>query len=137
MLTANQLVAPCGINCGICIAFLRDKNKCFGCWGDDSRKAKHCSVCTIKNCDFFSSTESRFCYECTIFPCKKMKQLDKRYKLKYQMSNLENLGIIKNNGIDIFVQLENEKWKCNECGGTICVHCGFCLECEKKKAVEP
>jgi len=58
-----------------------------------------------------------------------MKQLDKRYRIKYQMSNLDNLTIIKTSGLDVFVQLENEKWKCKECGGKICVHRGFCLKC--------
>lgn len=133
MLSATQLVAPCGINCGICIAYLRDKNKCFGCWGDDLRKAKHCSACKIKNCEHFSVTDSKFCFDCPVYPCKRMKQLDKRYRTKYFMSNLENLMIIKESGLDIFIKLENEKWKCKDCGGMICVHRGFCLECEKKK----
>jgi hypothetical protein len=26
-----HLVAPCGMNCGICRAYLREKNKCPGC----------------------------------------------------------------------------------------------------------
>jgi hypothetical protein len=24
----KQLIAPCGMNCGICLGYLRDKNKC-------------------------------------------------------------------------------------------------------------
>lgn len=27
----KSLIAPCGMNCGTCIAYLRDKNKCPGC----------------------------------------------------------------------------------------------------------
>jgi hypothetical protein len=135
-LSSSQLIAPCGINCGVCIAFQRNKNKCFGCWNDDSRKAKHCAVCKIKNCETLISSNSRFCYDCSMYPCKRMKQLDQRYHTKYNMSNLDNLMIIKDSGLDVFIQLENEKWKCDECGGMICVHRGFCLECEKKKIIK-
>jgi hypothetical protein len=132
-LSSAQLIAPCGINCGICVAFLRDKNKCYGCWGDDARKAKHCSVCKIKNCEHFSATDSRFCFDCPMYPCKRMKQLDQRYRIKYNMSNLENLQSVKELGEEAFIQLELIKWKCKECGGTICVHKGYCLDCEKKR----
>jgi hypothetical protein len=27
----NALIAPCGMNCGVCMAYLREKNKCPGC----------------------------------------------------------------------------------------------------------
>lgn len=132
VLTATQMVAPCGINCAICLGFLRDKNKCHGCWGDDSKKPYHCAVCSIKNCEFLAQTNSKFCFDCPKFPCQRIKQLDKRYKLKYYMSNIENLKMIKDSGLEVFVNCEKEKWKCKECGGTICVHLRFCLECEKK-----
>jgi hypothetical protein len=137
MLSAAQLVAPCGINCGICLGYLRDKNKCSGCWGDDSKKPYHCTVCSIKNCEHLSATGSKFCFNCPEYPCKRMKQLNKRYQTKYNMSNLENLQNVKSLGLEAFVQNEQIKWKCNECGGMICVHRGFCLECEKKKVVKP
>jgi hypothetical protein len=35
----KELVAPCGMNCGICIAYLREKNKCPSCRGDDINKS--------------------------------------------------------------------------------------------------
>jgi hypothetical protein len=126
-----QFLAPCGINCGVCLGFLRDKNTCSGCWGPDNEKRPHCVVCSIKNCKHLALTESKFCYDCTEFPCRRIKQLDKRYKLKYKMSSIENLKDIKNFGIDAFMQKEKEKWKCTNCGGTICVHRGYCLECRK------
>ena len=27
----SELIAPCGMNCGICYGYLREKNKCPGC----------------------------------------------------------------------------------------------------------
>lgn len=35
----KHLIAPCGMNCGTCIAYLRDKNKCPGCRITSSGKA--------------------------------------------------------------------------------------------------
>ena len=29
--SAKELIAPCGINCGTCIAYQREKNRCCGC----------------------------------------------------------------------------------------------------------
>ncbi len=42
---------------------------------------------------------------------------------------LENLESIKNNGIKKFTDSEKKRWACEKCGGTVCVHRGYCLEC--------
>lgn len=125
----TTLIAPCGMNCGICLAFLRDKNRCEGCRGDDGHKPWSCVRCVIRNCELLEATPSNFCYDCEKYPCSRLKQLDKRYRTKYKMSMIENLNNIKKNGLDGFVQNEQKRWVCNKCGGTICVHRGFCLKC--------
>ena len=51
-----KMIAPCGMNCALCIAFHREKKSCAGCLGEDSNKSKSCITCIIKNCDYFSST---------------------------------------------------------------------------------
>jgi hypothetical protein len=132
---AMQLIAPCGMNCGLCLAFLRDKNKCGGCRGTDNNKPNHCRVCRIKFCGYLFMSESDFCYDCIKFPCVRLRHLDKRYKTKYRMSMIDTLGMIKNSGLEKFVWSEKIRWKCHNCGGTICVHRGFCLECNKKNGV--
>jgi hypothetical protein len=48
------------------------------------------------------------------------------------MSMIENLDNINKVGLEKFVQMEYDKWICNNCGGTICVHRGYCLDCKKK-----
>lgn len=125
----NSLVAPCGMNCGICMAYLRDKNICNGCWSSNGSKSKSVLQCIIKNCELLQKTDSKFCYECSQFPCKRLKQLDKRYRLKYNMSMIENLLYIKRSGMDVFLQKESIRWKCETCGGTICVHRKYYLKC--------
>jgi len=122
-------IAPCGLNCATCLAYLRKKNTCSGCWSDDASKRVSCTKCAIKNCVLLEETESKFCYECAKFPCKRLKQLDKRYRTKYQVSLVANLMMIKDTGLEKFLESELEKWHCKSCGGTICVHRGVCLSC--------
>jgi uncharacterized OB-fold protein len=47
------------------------------------------------------------------------------------MSIIENQKSIKDSGLDNFVTDENIKWKCKGCGGVICVHLGYCMNCNK------
>ena len=70
-----------------------------------------------------------FCYDCKKYPCTRLKQLDKRYRIKYQMSMLENLENIRKVGLGQFIKMEKVRWMCPDCGVTICVHKGRCLSC--------
>ena len=130
---SSILIAPCGMNCGICLGFLREKNRCEGCTSNSENKPNYCKTCIIKNCVLLKETASGFCYDCSKYPCKRLKQLDKRYRTKYAMSMLENLDFIKTAGLNEFLANESVRWKCNSCGGSICVHRGYCLKCQPKK----
>ena len=121
-----ELIAPCGMNCGICQAYLREKNKCPGCRGLDKNKPR--SHCKIKTC---IKLDSKFCYACKDFPCDKLNHLDKRYRTKYDMSMIENLKFIQTDGIKQFLKHEEERWKCSNCGGVICVHNKTCITCNQ------
>jgi ribosomal protein S27AE len=125
----RSLIAPCGINCGTCMAYLRPRNKCFGCRVDFDSKRKTCNECKIKNCDLLTRTSLEFCYECGIFPCEKMKHIDKRYKSKYRASLIQNLVSIRDIGITSFLKNEGKKWTCPKCGSTLSVHYDKCLKC--------
>jgi len=129
--TTQNDIAPCGMNCALCMAFQRKKNHCDGCRGSDENKPKSCVSCIIVNCE--DLPESGFCYGCEKYPCSRLKQLDKRYTTKYKMSMMENLKMINDDGIVKFVNHENIKWKCEECGGLIDVHHGLCMACKSSK----
>ena len=45
----TTLIAPCGMNCGICLAYLRKERKCPGCLGNNSNKPPTRLNCVIKN----------------------------------------------------------------------------------------
>jgi hypothetical protein len=127
----SELIAPCGMDCGICMAYLREKKKCPGCNGSNENKSSSCIRCKIKNC--VNIRKTKFCFDCDKFPCDKLKHLDKRYRTKYGMSMIENLENIKKLGIRKFVREEKTRWVCPQCGGIICVHRGYCSNCGKTK----
>ncbi len=128
----NSFVAPCGINCEVCKAYLRERNKCPGCRGEDTNKPVTRVRCKIKTCEVFKDGELKFCFECEDLPCQSLESLDKRYRTRYNISPVENLEYIKNIGIERFLENEKLKWTCSECGGTISVHTGHCFNCGKK-----
>ncbi len=45
----GSLIAPCGMNCGLCYAYLREKNKCPGCRLFNKKEPVSIAKCRIKN----------------------------------------------------------------------------------------
>lgn len=136
----EKLIAPCGMNCGICVSYLameNDINKkgfskkyCAGCLPEGKN-------CSMKNdCKLLSKGLVRFCHACSDFPCNRLKALDKRYSMKYHMSMLENLDFIQEYGIELFLEKETTKWRCPECGEVTCCHNGLCLHCNLEKLIK-
>ena len=71
-----NLIAPCGMNCGICVSFFgytlsdrKRKNPCKGCRPSD----KQCTFIK-KQCDKLLNNKIEYCYECVEFPCKTLKK---------------------------------------------------------------
>ena len=134
----EKLVAPCGMNCSVCVSYLAMKNElknkgfakkyCPGCLP----RGKNCTF-MASQCDLLGKGLLRFCYDCENFPCRRLKNLDKRYSTKYHLSMIENLEFIKEHDIDEFLEKEETKWRCPECGGVICCHNGLCLNCSLDK----
>jgi hypothetical protein len=129
------LIAPCGMNCAVCMAFLRKKNKCSGCRGNDTNKPVTRINCKIKTCSTFREGNVKYCFQCEKYPCKSLKHLDNRYRIKYKMSMIENLEQIKKSGLKKFIENEKIKWTCSKCQGTICVHKGYCFTCGELRNV--
>ena len=117
-----EMIAPCGMNCGICMAFLREKNKCNGCRESNLNKGYTRVNCGIKICCKKKKNGMKFCYECNEFPCDKIKNMDKRYRTKYEMSMIENLDMIKERGIQKFLMNEEKRWLSPDGKAVFCVH---------------
>ncbi len=86
-------------------------------------------MCKIKNCEKNVRGKFQYCFECDEFPCARLTHLDKRYKTKYGTSPIDNLRSIKEIGKIKFVENEDKKWICPECGTMICMHIPQCLTC--------
>lgn len=135
------LIAPCGMNCGICSGYLALKNDvrskgvrmpyCAGC----RPRGKQCAFLK-KRCNLLISGQIQYCYECDDFPCRNLQHIDKRYRTSFRMSMIENLEDIRENGIEAFLKREEEKWRCPECGAVICCHNGICFSCGLEKLRE-
>lgn len=131
----EELIAPCGMNCSLCVSyqFYRgdlnregfQKTYCPGC----IPRGKNCTHMGHK-CRLVGEGQVRFCFSCGKYPCKALKQLDKRYRDRYHMSMIDNLNLIRDEGIETFLQNQKALWICPHCGELRCTHNGLCLFCE-------
>ena len=134
----EKLIAPCGMNCGICSGYLALKHGvrskgvkmsyCAGCRPRD----KKCAFLK-KRCQLLLKGKVEYCYECQDFPCQRLRHVDQRYKTLFKMSMIENLKFIRDKGIEKFLSKEKKRWRCPECGGVICCHNGLCFHCDLEK----
>ena len=133
-----ELIAPCGMNCGLCRGYLaythdvpRVRGKVTYCAGCRPR-AKLCYV--IRACPKLRKNLIQSCSECDSIPCEKLAHLDKRYRERYGMSMVENVKMIKAKGMAEFLKSQEEKYTCPNCHrGVVCVHDGTCYSCGYKK----
>jgi len=131
----EDLIAPCGMNCALCAAYqfrLHDLNK-------KGFHRKYCPGCIPRGqnclhmgdvCEQLAQGTLRFCFECAVYPCKRLKALDKRYRSKYHMSMIANLNQIRDQGLESLLAQEAQKWVCPTCGGYLCCHNGLCMHCQ-------
>lgn len=118
----KSTIASCGMNCELCHTFQDKSKNCPGC-------RSRATNCVIWNCD----KKQEYCFECPKFPCKRLKELDERYRTKYGMSMLENLEYIKNKGEEAFIKNQNEKYTYPLCGKLRTVHYDYCIYCKQTK----
>ncbi|MBU1379878.1 DUF3795 domain-containing protein [Myxococcota bacterium] len=124
------MISPCGINCSLCSGHQRKKNTCPGCsFIDrlDESSLLYCRTCKIVRCD--KRRDIYFCNDCRDFPCRRLKDLNKRYTNRYGVNNFENMNFIKLNGIAAFLDKEAQHWTCSECNELLCMHKKRCLSC--------
>ena len=131
----EELVAPCGMNCNVCAAYLAVthdvKSKglrmmyCIGC-----RPRNKLCASLKKKCDLLQKKKIHFCYECPTFPCESLTAIDRRYRRQFRMSEIENLHNIRDKGLESFLGAEEAKWRCQKCGGVISCHNGLCFDCD-------
>ncbi|WP_165023940.1 DUF3795 domain-containing protein [Dysgonomonas sp. ZJ279] len=96
-------IPACGVFCGGCPTYIREKNPCPG--ADINRK--RCEKCkTFHLC--CSEKGITYCYQCSIFPCAKFKAFSKRW-LKYGQDFIKNQELLRRIGEKDFLTYYNLK----------------------------
>ena len=126
----TNMFAPCGMNCNVCYKHCYHKKPCAGCLSSDTGKPEHCRKCKIKDC--IKEKALSYCFECSEYPCKLIKNLEKSYNKRYQASLIENSCFVQEQGLDCFMKQQKEKYTCPKCGGIISIHDKECSECQEK-----
>jgi hypothetical protein len=133
-----ELIAPCGMNCGLCSSYLALANDLKS----KGVKMPYCTGCRARNkqCAFLKKSCARllkgevdFCFECPDFPCEQLKKLDARYKSRYRMSMIDNSRFIKEQGMQKFMEAQEKTWKCSTCNRLVSCHNGLCFDCDLEK----
>ena len=136
-----ELIAPCGMNCGVCKWYLafshgvpKERGKVSHCIGCRPR-GKNCFI--KRGCLKLSKNQVQFCYECSEMPCKHLELLERRYRERYATSLIENLKMLKEKGMENFLLSQENRFKCHNCGDVVSVHGGKCYACKKMTWVKP
>lgn len=136
-----ELVAPCGMNCGVCkwyLAFSRGVPK-------EKGKVSHCNGCRLRakncyikrGCKKLRTNQVKYCYECVDMPCKNREHLEGRYQERYATSLVGNLRELKEKGMAKFLQSQKTRFKCPNCGDVVSVHDQKCYTYKKKTPLQP
>lgn len=132
-----EAMGPCGVYCGACPAF--DKT-CRGC-GSDDRQQKRTSKfsCKLRRCSF-EVKDVDHCFQCDEYPCAKL--LDKLPRshpddprFQYRVEALDNAERIKEVGVEAWLEEQNVKWSCPQCGGRVHFYHYRCSQCGHEVSV--
>jgi len=96
-------IPACGVFCGGCPTYTREKNPCKGAELNSSRceKCKTFHLCCLEK-------EITHCFQCSSFPCARFKGFTKRW-LKYGQNFIENQKLLSEIGEVAFLEYYNKK----------------------------
>ena len=123
-----NLLAPCGLYCGVCAIYYADKHndekmkeklakvyfntpdqiKCDGCLSDNLYP--YCKSCSIRRC--VTKRELAGCHECDDFPCRKVTKFPFELAKKYMM---KSIPARKERTDEEWVAWEENHWTCKNC----------------------
>ncbi|MBW1919865.1 MAG: DUF3795 domain-containing protein [Deltaproteobacteria bacterium] len=149
-------VSPCGLYCGVCAIYIADRDnnqnfkerlvelykggvpgkgtlpnsenltvediKCQGCLSDD--QFMHCKQCEIRACTIEKGYSG--CHECDEFPCQYIEDFPMSVGKKVI---LRAIPYWREHGTEKFVQDEEARYICPECGNKVfrgAVRCNKC-----------
>lgn len=121
--------------CAICSNYLVQVNKlkrssCSGCRVRGEKCTYLFEKCTGINHGVNISQSTPFCFECKQYPCRQLRRMDRRYRQNYGMSVVHNLDMIRDGGLEKFIESQDQKHRCKTCNGLISIHNQKCFNCD-------
>jgi hypothetical protein len=138
----------CGIYCGACsiamysetgrtdefVACLgglpKEELSCGGCKSENVYAG--CKACGLRRCAREKGVER--CSDCADYPCKSYRKWQTAAKLLPHLQTASaSLKNIKFDGVDHWLDVQEKRWSCPDCGtsfswySTACYNCGFSL----------
>ncbi len=143
----KELLAPCGLYCGVCSIYIADRDnntkfkgvlknlytgivesaeeiRCTGC-RSEGILFKYCQDCQIRDCIIEKNYES--CHQCDEWPCKYIKRFPipvGKKVIKRAIPEWRDLGTEK------WVESELDRYKCPECGNSLFRGAKRCNKCK-------
>ncbi|MFX1567816.1 MAG: DUF3795 domain-containing protein [Promethearchaeota archaeon] len=151
----KALLAPCGLYCGVCAIHIADRDnnvkfkeilvdvykpfsktsediKCKGCLSENQDDIfGYCKICPIRDCVKSKGFES--CYQCNDFPCK---FIDKFPIPVGKKVILRAIPQWKELGTEKWVEAEEKRYHCPECGNSLFRGAKRCNKCKKSVNVD-
>ncbi|UCC19790.1 MAG: DUF3795 domain-containing protein [Promethearchaeota archaeon] len=144
----SNLLAPCGLYCGVCAIHIadRDKNvkfkkilvdvykpisktpediKCSGCMSENQEEIfGYCKTCPIRDCVIGKGFNA--CYQCNDFPCKFIERFPIPVGKKVIMRAIPRWKEI---GTEKWVEEEEIRYHCPDCGNFLFRGAKRCNKC--------
>ncbi len=148
-----NLVGRCGLYCGHCSVYRAYKDSRSvqeeiaerkGCLPEEVR-CEGCSAmelsgwamedCWGKNCPIYKCLNARkiqFCFECAAYEtCEKFARHARMNLKELRIDLRENNRMIKAGRVEEWLEIEDEKWRCPECGRPIMIEAEKCHWCNR------
>lgn len=125
------MVSYCGIYCGACPGF--HKGRCKGC-RTAVRKSSHKRSCGYGMRICCEEKEIDYCGQCEEYPCSKINRLIRSQKSRmeydYRHDIPKNFEMIKEEGLNVWLNSQVKKWTCSKCGGQGVFYNLICWDCK-------
>jgi hypothetical protein len=139
----KELLAPCGLYCGVCAVLIayRDDNekfkekltgvyglsstgqvRCKGCLSED--RFLYCEACPIRDCCAGKQIEG--CHQCDDWPCKFVEEFPYPAGKKVM---LRAIPTWREHGTEKWVEMEEERYHCPSCGYVLFRGAKRCRDC--------
>ena len=153
----KEILAPCGLYCGVCAIYIADRTdnlkfkeaiakskvyrafvntiedvKCRGCQSENINEIfGYCRECKIRDCVQKNGFVS--CHECKDVPCKWLESFPIPVGRKVIM---RALPYWKEHGTLKWIEHEENRYKCPECGNSLYRGATKCNACKIKLSVD-